>query len=141
MWCGCGAEKILQAKLAAAIPMRIYPVNRIIFYVRDIPKVAAFYERHFGFRAIRSEAKDKITLLPVGGGCALVLLQASKGHKIGQSCVKIVFDVDDVAAAIAEQLKLGLAFGPTHKGPGYEFSNARDPAKNLIQLSTAHLKP
>jgi len=116
------------------------PISRIILYVRDMPKMAAFYQRHFAFRAEVSDAKDKIVLNFPAGGCKLVLLQASKGHKIGQSCVKLVFDVEDVSAAIAEQLKLGLKFGPIWRGSGYEFSNARDPAKNLIQLSTGHLK-
>jgi hypothetical protein len=51
-----------------------------------------------------------------------------------------VFDVADVSATIAEQLKLGLKFGPIWRGDGYEFSNARDPARNLIQISTGHLK-
>jgi hypothetical protein len=68
-----------------------------------------------------------------------VLLQASRGHRIGQSNVKIVFDVPDVRTFRAECLKEGLKFGAVHCGPGYEFSNARDPAKNLIQISNSHL--
>lgn len=64
-----------------------------------------------------------------------MLLQASKGHRMGQSCVKLVFDVPDVAAFKAEREKAGLKFGAIHRGPGYSFANARDPAKNLIQIS------
>jgi predicted enzyme related to lactoylglutathione lyase len=115
------------------------PITRIALYVRDLQKVAAFYEEHFGFRS-EVVAEDKIVLTPGNGGCSLVLLQASRGHRIGQSCVKIVFDVPDVRAFREERLKGGLKFGAVHRGPGYEFSNARDPAKNLIQISNSHLQ-
>ena len=114
-------------------------INRIVLYVRDMPKVAAFYQRHFGFIAHESLAKDKINLVAPAGGCGLVLLQASKGHRVGQSNVKIVFDVADVAGFKAAKAEEGLKFGVIHKGPGYEFSNARDPAKNLIQISSGFL--
>jgi len=47
--------------------------------------------------------------------------------------------VSDVHAFREERAKAGLKFGVVHRGPGYEFSNARDPAKNLIQISNAYL--
>jgi len=37
------------------------------------------------------------------------------------------------------QAKLGLKFGSIHHGPNYVFSNAREPAKNLIQISSGFL--
>jgi predicted enzyme related to lactoylglutathione lyase len=115
------------------------PITRIALYVLDMARVAAFYETHFGFRR-QVVAPDKIVLLPQTNGCALVLLQASRGHRIGQSCVKIVFDVPDVHAFKAARAKAKLKFGVVHHGPGYEFANARDPAKNLIQISNAYLR-
>lgn len=118
--------------------MRTPPITRIALYVRDMPKVAAFYQKHFGFRPV-VVASDKIVMHPKSGGCALGLLQASRGHRVGQSCVKIVFDVADVRAFREACAKAGLKFGTVHHGPGYDFSNARDPAKNLIQISNAHL--
>ena len=114
-------------------------ITRIALYVRDLRKIAAFYEKHFGFRRVIA-ATDKIILFPKDGGAALVLLQASRGHRIGQSGVKIIFDLADVEAFKAERAKAGLKFGTLHRGPGYVFSNARDPAKNLIQISNAHLR-
>lgn len=114
------------------------PITRIALYVRDLAKVAAFYETHFGFRAV-VVAPDKTILQPTTtGGCALMLLQASKGHRTGQSTVKIVFDVADVGAAKTAHAKAGLKFGTIHRGPGYEFANTRDPAKNLIQISSGY---
>ncbi len=116
------------------------PIKRIILYVRDMRKIAEFYMRHFGFLQVPREVSDLIELASPSDGCGLVLLQASKGHKIGQSCVKIVFDVADIEAYKQTSLKQGLKFGTTHKGQGYTFANARDPAKNLIQISSRAYK-
>jgi len=113
-------------------------ISRIALYVRDMEKVAAFYERHFGFTRMDTGLADKLILTPPSGGCALVILQASKGHKTGQSNVKLIFDVEDVAAFKAESAKSGLKFGTIHKGSGYEFANARDPAGNPIQISSGY---
>jgi predicted enzyme related to lactoylglutathione lyase len=114
-------------------------ITKIAIYVRDIPAIAEFYARYFGFTARYNAKNDKAVLTPADGGCRLVLLQASKGHKIGQSIVKVIFDVADVAATKAALAKKGLRFGPIHRGPNYCFANARDPAKNLISISDAYL--
>jgi predicted enzyme related to lactoylglutathione lyase len=113
-------------------------ITKVAFYVRDIPGVADFYARHFGFAVKFNARGDKAVLTPAADGCRIVLLQASKGHKIGQSISKLIFDVPDVPAAKAELAKGGLIFGAVHEGPGYRFANARDPAKNLISISDAY---
>ncbi len=115
------------------------PITQLALYVKNMPKIAEFYAKHFGFTTKWSDARDKATLTPANGGCSLVLLQASKGHRVGQSCVKIIFDVADVPKYKAAQAKLGLKFGVIHRGPNYQFSNVRDPAQNLIQISNAFL--
>lgn len=115
------------------------PVSRIALYVRDMPKIAAFYRRHFGFEETPSNGEGKLILTQPGGRFHLVLLQASKGHRPGQSAVKIIFDVPDVPRNREEQARIGLKFGPVHRGPNYAFANARDPAKNLIQISSGYL--
>ena len=119
--------------------MKHAPITRLALYVRDMPRIAEFYATHFGFAARFSAKKDKAVLSPADGGCHLVLLQASKGHKIGQSTVKIIFDVPDVEAAKEAHAQKGLKFGPILRGPDYQFANTRDPAKNLIQISNAYL--
>ncbi len=78
---------------------------------------------------------DLIEITLLEGTFSLLLHQASKGHRLGQSCVKLVFDVEDIDAYKREAEKKGLKFGVTYKGEGYEFANARDPAKNPIQIS------
>ncbi len=69
-----------------------------------------------------------------------MLIQASKGQRTGQSCIKIVFDVPDVVAFRGRCRKQGLTFGPIHRGEGYAFANTRDPAKNLVQISSRKFK-
>jgi len=70
------------------------------------------------------------------GGCAITILKASKGQKSGQSLVKLVFDVEDVEAFKQASAEQGLHFGVTHRGEGYAFANASDPARNLVQISS-----
>jgi predicted enzyme related to lactoylglutathione lyase len=112
------------------------PISRILLYVKDIPKVADFYIKHFGFVPQPSQEDDLLELTSASGSFSLLLHQASKGHRVGQSCIKIIFDVHDVEAFKGKALKQGLKFGMTYKADRYEFANARDPAKNPIQISS-----
>jgi len=115
-------------------------ITRLVLYVKDIPRVAAFYQKHFGFYQLPLEAQGWTELVSSANGLTLSFLQLSKGQKAGQSCVKFVFDVEDVAASKDHYGESGLAFGPTHEAEGYQFSNARDPAGNLIQISNRRFK-
>lgn len=108
--------------------------SRIAIYTRNIPKLSAFYQEHFGFKILVDE-DDYVELDQPDGPTGIVLLQASKGHRIGQSCIKLIFDVEDVPGFKAAAAKKGLSFGAVHQGLGYCFSNARDPSKNLVQIS------
>ncbi len=110
-------------------------VTRILLYVRDPQKIADFYVKHFAFIQKSKVHDDLIEVASSGGPFSLLLHQASKGHRLGQSCIKIVFDVEDIEAFKKQSERKGLKFGVTYKGEGYEFANARDPAKNPIQIS------
>lgn len=104
-----------------------------------MPKVSAFYCTHFGFQQESPPEPEQIRLTSPSGGCALTLLKASKGHKTGgQSQVKLVFEVKDVESFKQASAQRGLHFGVTHRGEGYAFANVRDPAKNLVQISSRH---
>ena len=116
--------------------MKVSPsISRIVLYVRDPQKIADFYIKYFAFIQATQVHDDLIEITLSDGSFSLLLHQASKGHRIGQSCIKIVFDVDDIEAFKNASEKRGLKFGMTFKGDGYEFANARDPAKNPIQIS------
>ena len=110
-------------------------LGRIILYTHRTEELVAFYAGHFGFTAHRRDGDRIVELIPAGGGAAILLHPASKGQKAGQSLVKLVFDVADVAAFCDSARAGGLDFGPIHQADGYTFANARDPAGNPVQVS------
>ena len=112
------------------------PINRIVLYARDVEKTIRFYERHFGFQASREAGDRIIELISRDGGANLMIHQAAKGQRGGQSIVKLVFDVADVEAFCSTCAKDGLEFGPIHQANGYMFANAKDPSKNPISVSS-----
>ena len=116
------------------------PLNRIILYAKDVEQTIAFYEKFFGFRAFREEGDRIVELVAADGGAHLMIHQAGRAQKAGQSQVKLVFDVDDVEAFCANCEKNGLVFSALHQGQGYVFANARDPAKNSISVSSRALR-
>ena len=111
-------------------------LGRILLYVHDIEAVAEFYALHFAFRIHREEG-DRIVELksPSGAGSNIMLHPLGRGRKSGQTIAKLVFDVPDVEAFCARAAEHGLEFGPIHKGDGYVFANAKDPAGNSISMS------
>jgi predicted enzyme related to lactoylglutathione lyase len=110
------------------------PISTVILYVKDLPKVAAFYEKHFGFM-VETGGFPGWRVLSCGGGCTISLHQAAKAQKSG-AAIKVVFAVANVPEFVAEQAKLGLKFGTIHRADGYMFANAKDPAKNSISVSS-----
>lgn len=111
-------------------------LGRVILYVRDVERSAAFYAAQFGYVPHR-EAGDRIVeLLGPAGAASIMLHPAAKSQKLGQVLVKLVFDVEDVAGFVVEAKKAGLSFGPLLNGDGYVFSNAKDPDGNAISVSS-----
>ncbi len=115
------------------------PIARIILYVKDIPKVAAFYQRHFGMVPLAGQTAGWLELSAPGGGCNLALHQAARTQRSG-AAVKIVFAVRDVSGFAAKCAAAGLEFGPIHKAEGFEYANAKDPAGNSISISSRGLR-
>ena len=111
------------------------PIARVILYVRDIARVAAFYQTHFGFEPVPGKEIGWLELASPAGGCCIALHQASKGQKRGSE-IKIVFWVEDVPTFKAEREAHGLKFGVVHEARGFQFSNAKDPAGNSISISS-----
>jgi len=110
------------------------PVVRVILYVKDIPKVAAFYQRFFGLTPLPGAMEGWLELGGPGGGCTIALHKAAVSQKSG-AAMKLVFGVADVRAFKAAKEKEGLKFGVVHNFEGIEFANAKDPAGNSIQIS------
>jgi len=108
--------------------------SSVIIYAKDTHKIAEFYTKYFGFDAV--EEKGIIALTSEEGVEQLLIHQAGSAVKMGQACIKLVFTVSDVEKFKASALKKGLKFGATHKGDGYLFSNAKDPNKNNVCISS-----
>jgi len=117
-------------------------ISRVILYVKDMEKVAVFYQTIFGMKRIESEEPGWLELESPCGGCRVALHQASKAQKSG-AAVKLVFGVENVSAFKEAAASRGLEFGPVHvvrKGVGHEFANAKDPAGNSISISSRGMK-
>jgi predicted enzyme related to lactoylglutathione lyase len=112
------------------------PLNRLVIYARDVGETAAFYERHFGFSQHRLPGDRIVELVSSDGGANILLHQAAKGQRSGQSLVKLVFDIEDVEGFCAECAGNGLIFGSVHQADGYAYANAKDPCQNPIQVSS-----
>ncbi|NYT29923.1 VOC family protein [Rhizobium sp. WYCCWR 11128] len=112
------------------------PLNRLVIYAGNVEETARFYEKHFGFKATSLPGDRIIELVAQDGGANIMLHQAAKGQRSGQSSVKLVFDVEDVEAFCSRCAENGLKFGAIHKADGYQFANAKDPCQNSISVSS-----
>jgi predicted enzyme related to lactoylglutathione lyase len=110
-------------------------IGRILLYVKDVEKVVAFYELHFGFKPLRLPGDRIVELVCGQGGPNIMVHQASQAQAKGQSTVKLVFDVEDVEAFAKSAAKKGLKFSKPHKADGYTFANAKDPNGNPVSIS------
>lgn len=111
-------------------------LGRLILYVKDPDAVAAFYCTHFGYETRHLEGDRIVELVAQDGGANLLLHPLGAGRKAGQTLVKLVFDVADVAAFCESAAARGLAFGSIHSADGYSFANAKDPAGNSVSVSS-----
>ena len=111
-------------------------LDGLLIYTPKIDETAAFYSDHFGYSVRRSPGDRIVKLVPHGPGATILLHAASKGQRAGQTQVKLVFTVADVAAFCAEAAERGLASGPIHAADGYAFANLKDPSGNSVQVSS-----
>jgi predicted enzyme related to lactoylglutathione lyase len=121
------------------LPANSPPIARIILYVRDIPKVAAFYQKLFAMHPLPGASDGWLELAGDTPGCTIALHRASVAQKSG-AAIKIVFGVIDVKAFKEAKEKQGMKLGVIHQVEGFEFCNARDPAGNSISISSRGLK-
>ncbi|NYJ09489.1 putative enzyme related to lactoylglutathione lyase [Rhizobium leguminosarum] len=112
------------------------PLNRLVIYAGNVEETARFYEKHFGFKATSLPGDRIVELVAQDGGANIMLHQAAKGQRSGQSIVKLVFHVEDVEAFCMRCAENGLEFGALHKADGYVFANAKDPCQNSISVSS-----
>jgi predicted enzyme related to lactoylglutathione lyase len=108
------------------------PITRIILYVKNVEKAAAFYQRVFELKIVGTPEKGWIEL--GAGGCNLALHQAAKTADFRRAAAKISFGVKDVAATKALLESRGLKLGPIHVTPNSTFCNGKDSEGNLLSI-------
>ncbi|MBW4706865.1 VOC family protein [Roseobacter sp. YSTF-M11] len=110
-------------------------LGSLILYTSKIDEMAAFYRDHFGYVRHDVPGDRIVEMQPGDTGPALLLHKAAKGQRQGQSTVKLVFAVADVAAFCDDRSARGLTFGPLHQADGYVFANTKDPSGNSVSVS------
>ncbi|MBY5807241.1 VOC family protein [Rhizobium ruizarguesonis] len=113
-----------------------HAAHRLVIYAANVEETARFYQKHFGFKATSLPGDRIVELIAQDGGANIMLHQAAKGQRSGQSTVKLVFDVEDVEAFCRRCAENGLEFGAIHKADGYQYANAKDPCQNSISVSS-----
>jgi predicted enzyme related to lactoylglutathione lyase len=113
-------------------------ITRVILYVKNIPKVAAFYQQFFGMRPLPGATAEWMELADSSAGCSIALHKASVAQKSG-AAMKLVFGVTDVRTFKQIKERQGMKFGIVHEAGGVVFANAKDPAGNSIQISNRGL--
>ena len=110
-------------------------IRSVMLFVKDVEKVAGFYEQHFGLSRI-GELEDGYLELD-GGGVRLALHSAkwSDGDN-SESPAKIVFECANVQAAVEAFTKKGLKFGKLFEWKGFAFADTKDPENNPVQISS-----
>lgn len=108
--------------------------NTILIYARNPAATSAFYKDHFGFKTTGELRDGLIELSAPDAGISLLIHQAAKSLKFGQSVVKLVFSVSDVEKFKVDSAQRGLEFGSTHQANGYQFANAKDPDGNSVSI-------
>ena len=129
----------MQNSASACAP----PIARVILYVKNIPKVAAFYQQIFGMTRLEGKSDGWQVLVSPNGGSPIALFKAAVSQKSG-AAMKLVFSVPDVQDFKRAAKKKGAKFGPVHQadhnGKPYEFANAKDPNGNSISISSRGVK-
>lgn len=111
-------------------------LGAVVIYAKDIEATVEFYKKHFLFSILRDDADRIVELVNEDGGSRIMVHQAGKAVRQGQSAVKLVFAVEEVVTFCAARAAEGLKFGPVHKADGYVYANARDPSGNPISISS-----
>jgi predicted enzyme related to lactoylglutathione lyase len=114
-------------------------IARVILYVKDVAKVAAFYQRFFGMSPLPGATEGWIELAAGLGGCTIALHKASVSQKSG-SAMKVVFAVSNVSAFKRLKEREGMKLGVIHEAGGFEFANGKDPEGNSFQISSRGFK-
>lgn len=110
-------------------------MSRVMLFIKDVPKVAAFYRDILGLEPVGDITHEWAELL--ADGCAVALHHAPKPlSERGSPSAKIVFGVRDVAAAKTLIESRGAKMGKISSFSGIDICDGLDPEGNLFQISS-----
>jgi catechol-2,3-dioxygenase len=122
-----------------------FALNRVILYVQDVDRLAAFYQQAFGLCVVE-EIEGEWSVLDTGP-CQLALHRVGKAYRVAdpaswrvESNAKLVMTVDRPLAELrAELIAKGVPMGQIKSYPGLtgNLCDGRDPEGNMFQLSEA----
>jgi catechol 2,3-dioxygenase-like lactoylglutathione lyase family enzyme len=114
-------------------------ITRIMLFVKDVPKVAAFYRDILGLSPIGDITPEWVEL--DAGSCTIALHHAAKPlSERGDPSAKIVFGVFDVPAGKARLEAQGVRMSKVSSFSGIDICDGWDPEGNLFQISSRGLK-
>lgn len=115
-------------------------ISQIIIYTKRTMEMVTFYNSHFGFEPVIRQDDRIVELNHPSHGFKILLHPMSDKRILSgmeeQSCIKLVFDVQDVELFCRQARMKGLDFGPIHEADGYKFANAKDPSNNSVSVSS-----
>jgi len=118
-------------------------ITRIIYYVRDVARLKAFYQMHFGLGLVEEIGDEWVVLQ--AGSIELALHRAGlpfrdlAGGGTGSN-VKLVFAISSGLAELRERLlEAGVAMRGIKRYDGFPYvlCDGTDPEGNVFQLSQA----
>jgi hypothetical protein len=118
-------------------------LTRVILYVQDVRRLAAFYREAFELPII-DEIPDEWAVLGAGA-CELALHRVGRAYRVADMSswqvdanVKLVLTIDrDLGEVRAELMAKGIPMGGIKSYPGLTgpLCDGRDPEGNVFQLS------
>jgi catechol 2,3-dioxygenase-like lactoylglutathione lyase family enzyme len=118
--------------------MKVSPIgqlSRVMLFISDVPKIAAFYRDVLGLTPIGEITAEWVEL--EAGSCTIALHHAPKPlSERGQPSAKIVFGVKDVRAGKALLESRGVKMGEIYSFDGIDICDGLDPEGNLFQISS-----
>ncbi|PSP47087.1 hypothetical protein BRC75_10745 [Halobacteriales archaeon QH_7_69_31] len=111
-------------------------LSEVIVYARDLERLSSFYAGVFGLSVIEGSPDDGFVRFDTGP-CNLCLHSGRWDHRC-RDAPKVVFEVEDVAAARSHLLDHGVDVGeiraPT---PGTQVCDGVDPEGNAFSVESA----
>lgn len=111
------------------------PLSRVIVFVKDMQKCAAFYRDVLGLPP--HGFADATWMSFEAGGCFISLHKGAAGAGRKPKQIQLVFKVTDVAAAREQLVAKGVAMDNVIvPDDTFSFCNGRDPEGNWFQISS-----